>query len=141
MDSDIAYFVINNIYLDKQEFLFRICQKNFTHLIKYIDLENKIHKMNQKNIKFWFIKEEWGIEMAKSFSYEKSIENIDYNYTTIFQESSEEDVDVEIETKQFSTKFLKLNSNNECKYALDNISYIKEKYRYYIENLNYLNIN
>lgn len=146
MEGDIAYFVINNIYLNKQDFILSICQRNHTNLIAYIDLYNKINYMNKKNNKFWFIKHDYYYGFIEDNFYglydeDFSVENKDYIFIQLEEDEIVDELDKSMPVKQYSTDFIHSIMKPNCRKALDNINYIKENYKYYIQSLKDININ
>ncbi len=141
MDSDIAHFVLHKIYLSQEEFINNICQRNYPYLFEYLTFYSF---MSKKKEKFSFIKEDWDYNFCKNNlkNIHKAVEWKDYE---MGRHEVELEIDgkrenVEIEVEKYNKDFIKSCMTYECENAIEQIKYIKDKYKEYIDDFKQMNM-
>lgn len=135
MDSAVAELVLSGVFYKKTEFVIYVCQKSCPELLNYINLYeelrgNKPNKRYIANNWIFFLKskEEVG-ELIKS-------KHLMLDKDFWIEENEEGESDLVLNTKSF---YRLLNEDSiDC---LSQVKYIYEEYKYYLDNLLYLNIN
>lgn len=141
MDSDIAYFILNKIYMRKEEFIINMCQRYYNHLFEYLDIYSTIYKSRND---FSFIEEDWDFNFVKNNfnGLHLAIEGKDYEII-LYDMEFEKDGKIEIKTsevKNYTKKFIEDNMSYKCKNSIEEINYIRYKYKEYIDEFKYINM-
>lgn len=136
MDSAVAELVLSGAFYKKTEFVIYVCQKSYPELLNYIHLFEEIRK-NREGRRYkasewlYFLKTKEEIQdmvISKQLLKEKDF----------WLERNEDDTE---ENLILSGKtFVKLLNEDSLDYV-SQLKYVYEKYKYYLDNLLYLNIN
>lgn len=135
MDSAVAELVLSGVFYKKTDFVVYVCQKSCPDLLSYINLfeELKGNKTNKRYLlKDWIFflksKEEVdGLIKSKNLIMEKD-----------FWVEENEEGESELLLSANSLYRLLSEDSIDC---LSQVKYIYEEYKYYLDNLLYLNIN
>lgn len=134
MNSSVAELVLSGVFYKKTEFVIYVCQKSYPRLLNYINLFEEIRK-NREGRRYkarewlYFLKTKEEIEYmiaSKQILKEKDF----------WLENNEDDENLILSGKTF----MKL-INEDSMDCVGQIKYVSEKYKYYLDNLLYLNIN
>ena len=135
MDSSVAELVLSGVFYKKTEFVIYVCQKSYPKLLNYIHLFEEIRK-NREGRRYkagewlYFLKTKEEIEdlvRSKQLLKEKDF---------WLEKNEDEGEDLILNGKTF-TRLL----NEDSLDYVSQIKYVYEKYKYYLDNLLYLNIN
>lgn len=145
MNSFIAELVVSGIYKQKYDFITSACIRINNDLLGYIDLYKVLGKWSKNNAvnSFNCEYEQWAyffVDRSKIVSMLKN-QQLELNKDYTFY-SNEDDLDSDEYKELFLSssgvnKILSLKSLD----SLDSIQTITYKYKYYLDNLFYLNMN
>jgi hypothetical protein len=140
MESILAEIILSGNLYKRSDFVTLVCNKLDYNLLKYNDLYEKIKKSDKG---FW----------AKELDYEDYLLSKDkindmiilkdliFEKDYIFSIDLNEDLNIYQKYLYFSTSGIMKCMSNSTELYLENIAYINRKYKYYLDELHFINIH
>jgi len=143
MITTVADLVLSGVFLKKQDFVMRICSIQYRHLIPYISFYDNL--VNNKD--FWMSLDDNEFLLNK-LDILVMVKNKHFRYNNDYVYLDEEFNVIENPSTHDAKKYLYISSigaykcmtdlTREC---IENLNYINSEYKYYLDDLLYLNIN